>query len=124
MRRSTVALIPIVGLAILGACSNDRETTAPRYIAPSRTISANLTLACDFTTMNQDGKNYFPNRDPVFALISDMKTLYRTSVAAATPKGFDILARVAEARRLGQQIGTAALGGTFVLDVVGCMDVA
>ena len=123
MRRSIVALVPILGLVALGACNSDRDTTAPRYIAPSQSISANLTLACSFNTMSQDAKNYFATQDPVFTMIGDMKTLYRTSVAAATPKGFDILARVAAARTSGAEIGTATAGGTFVLDVVGCMDV-
>jgi hypothetical protein len=123
MRRSNVALIPIVVSLALAACTGDRDTTAPRYIAPTRTVSADLTLACDFTTMTADAKNYAPFKDIVFTMIGDMKTLYRTSVAAATPKGFDILARVADLRRGGQQIGLAAAGGKLVLDVVGCMDV-
>jgi len=125
MRRSIVALLPILGLVALGACNNDRETTAPRYIAPSQSISANLTLACNFTTMNQDAKNYFASKDPVFTMIGDMKTLVsKTGIPSATLKGFDILTRLADVRRAGLQIGTADLGGKFALDVVGCMDVA
>lgn len=123
MRRPTVAFIPIVVSLALAACTGDRETTAPRYIAPTSSVSADLTLACSFSTMSQDAKNYFATKDTVFSMIGDMKTLYRTSVAAATPKGFDILTRVAAARASGAQIGSAAAGGTFVLDVVGCMDV-
>ena len=123
MRRTSVALIPIVVSLAFAACTGDRDTTAPRYLAPTQAMSADLTLACDFNTMNQDAKNYFPSRDPVFDLISTMKAAFRTSRAAATPTGFDILARVAEARHAGAEIGTAALGGKFVLDVVGCMDV-
>jgi hypothetical protein len=44
-------------------------------------------------------------------------------VATATPDGFSILARTAAVRDGGLQIGSAAAGGKFVLDVVGCMDV-
>jgi hypothetical protein len=73
--------------------------------------------------MNQDGKAYAPAKDIVFTMISDMKTAYKTSAALATPKGFDILARVATLRTSGQEIGDATAGGIFVLDVVKCMDV-
>jgi hypothetical protein len=75
--------------------------------------------------MNQDAKAFFKSTDPVFAMISDMKTLYRTSAAAATPKGFDILAQTGAVRYTSNQLtgSTAANGGTFVNDVVKCMDV-
>lgn len=124
MRRSTVALTPIVGLLVLGACTGDRDTTAPRFIAPTQSVSANLTLSCSFSTLSQDAKNYFPSKDTAFAIIGDMKTLYNKSgAAAATPKGFDVLARLADVRRGGLQIGSSTVGGVVVLDVVACMAV-
>jgi hypothetical protein len=73
--------------------------------------------------MAQDAKLYFPAKDPVFDLIADMKKQFGTSIAAATPDGFAILARTATVRDGGLQIGSAAAGGKFVLDVVGCMSV-
>jgi len=124
MRRTTVALIPIVVSLALAACSDNRDTTAPRYIAPSHSVSANLTLSCSFSTLSQDAKNYFPSKDTAFVMIGDMKTLSNKSgVAAATPKGFDILSRLADVRDAGTQIGSSTVGGAVVLDVVACMDV-
>ena len=122
MRRSIVALIPILGLVVLGACSNDRDTTGPRLISPQQ-VTADVIPACDFPTMSQDAKNYFPSKDIVFTQISSMKTAYKISVGQATPVGFDILTRVSDIRRAGQEIGNSAAGGKFVDDVVGCMDV-
>ena len=121
MRRIPVALVTCVGLSVLAACGSDR-TTSPRGIAP-QSLSADVIPACNFTTMNQDAKNYLPSKDIGFTMIADMKTFYRAGVDSATRKGFDILARVADIRRLGIAIGNSTAGGTFVDDVVGCMNV-
>jgi hypothetical protein len=125
MRRSIVALLPVLGLVALGACSGgDRDTTAPRSISPKATVSASLTTAfsCDFSAMKTDARAFFASsRDPVFTLISDMSSAYKTGGASgATSKGLDILARVAQVRLTSAQGGTADAGGLFVNDVVGC----
>lgn len=73
--------------------------------------------------MAQDAKAYFPAKDPVFDSIPNMKKLFGTSAAAATPTGFNILTRTAAVRDQGLEIGSGAAGGKFVLDVVGCMSV-
>jgi len=73
--------------------------------------------------MTQDAKLYFPAKDPVFDSIPNMKKLFGTSAAAATPTGFYLLTHTAAIRDQGQEIGSGAAGGKFVLDVVGCMSV-
>jgi hypothetical protein len=126
MRRSNVALFPIVALLALAACSGgDQGTTGPRGIVPAGASSADVIPACSanaFSTMKQDASAYFPSGDAVVTMIGDMKTAFRTSLAAATPIGFDILTELAAVRDAGSQIGTAAAGGKFADDVVGCMD--
>lgn len=123
MHRIPVALLSIAGLATLAACGSESATTSPRDIAP-RTHSAVVVPACNFTNVSQAAKNYFPNKDTVFSMINDMKTTFNKSGrAAATPKGFDILKRTEVVRGLGKEIAGGSVGGTFVVDLVGCMDV-
>lgn len=127
MRRTPVALITLVGSLVLAACSSENTTTSPpRGIVPQASSKTLLSFTCTsstFSTMSQDAKAYFPAKDPVFDSIANMKKLFGTSVAAATPTGFNILTRTAAVRDAGLEIGSAAAGGKFVLDVVGCMDV-
>ena len=125
MRRLPAALTVLSLSLFIAACSSDRETTAPRSVAPRSAPSAvtYLTLTCDFPTLNQDAKKYFTAKDQVFTMIADMKTAYKTSAAAATPKGFEILAYLADYRRAHQQIGTSTDGGKVITDVVACMAV-
>lgn len=125
MRRSSVALFTLVGSFVLAACSGDNTTTSPRGMAP-RTSSASAVVIppCSFSTVSQAAKNYFSNKDTVFSMIGDMKTTFsKSGRAAATPKGFDILKRTEVVRRQGLEIGSGAVGGSFVVDLVGCMDV-
>ena len=123
MRRIPVALLSVACLVALAACGSDNATTSPRGITAQSPL-ADVIPACSFSTMNQAAKQYFPNKDVVFDLISTMKTTFNKSGrAAATPAGFDVLARVEAARAAGVEIGTGAAGGIFVDDVVGCMDV-
>jgi len=126
MRRTTVALIPIVGSLLFAACSDSRDATAPPNLAASRNASPNSPPnSCSFSTVTSDATLYFPAGDAVFTMISDMKSLYQTrngGAVAATPKGFDILARTADARRSGAEIGGATAGGNFVSALVLCMD--
>jgi hypothetical protein len=127
MRRTIVALVPIVGVLLFAACSDNRDTTAPPNMTASRNASPNSRpTGCDFSTITGDANLYFPAGDAVFTMISDMKSLYQTrngGAVAATPKGFDILTRTADARRSGVEIGDATAGGKFVSDLVLCMDV-
>lgn len=126
MRRTPVALFALVVSLVVVACStNDSTTSPPRGVAPAPS-RALLSLTCSnavFSTMTQDAKAYFPAKDQVFDSIANMKKLFGTSLAAATPTGFHILSRTADVRNGGSQIGSAAAGGKFVLDVVGCMSV-
>jgi len=126
MRRTIVALVPIVGSLLFAACSDNRDATAPRSISASRNASPNSPPnSCSFSTVNSDAALYFPAGDAVFTMISDMKSLYQTrngGAVAATPKGFDILAHTADARRSGTEIGDATAGGNFVSALVLCMD--
>jgi hypothetical protein len=127
MRRTIVALVPIVGVLLFAACSDNRDTTAPPNMTASRNASPNSRpTGCDFSTITGDANLYFPAGDAVFTMISDMKSLYQTrngGAVAATPKGFDILTRTADARRSGVEIVDATAGGKFVSDLVLCMDV-
>jgi hypothetical protein len=126
MRRTIVALVPIVGSLLFAACSDSRDATSPRSISASRNASPNSPpTGCSFSTITGDANLYFPSRDAVFTMISDMKSLYQTrngGAVAATPKGFDILARTADVRRQGLEIGDATAGGKFVSDLALCMD--
>lgn len=126
MRQFTAAPMIIAVSLALAACTGDRETTAPRSIA-TRPAQADFVLAtlppCDFTTLSQDAKNYFAAKDIAFTYISNMKTAFKTSALAATPSGFDVFGRIADVRRAGLQIGSAAAGGKVAMDVVACIDV-
>ncbi len=125
MRRTPVALISIAVALIVAGCSNERDTTAPKTIAPRASSSGvNLVLTCDpNNVLPQAGKKYMPANDSVFSYISQLKTDVKTSAATATPAGFNILSRVAAVRRANTQIGTADQGAAFVLAVLGCISV-
>lgn len=127
MRRTSVAVAPLVVSLVIAACSGDSTTTtSPRAVAKGASQTL-LALSCPNnvfnTTMPQDAKAYFPAKDPVFDSIPAMKKLEGSGAAAATPMGFFLLSRVVAVRNTGKQIGSAAAGGKFVLDVVGCMSV-
>lgn len=123
MRRTLVAIMSVGAAMSLVACEGDRSTSPSPNARPSFDKPA-PPLTCSFSTVNSDANAFFVSNDPVFSLISTMKTTYNKSgVAAATPLGFDILARTAAARYTSAQKGTAADGGTFVTDLLRCMDV-
>jgi len=127
MRRTHVAVMTLVGSLLVAACNGDSTTTSPPrgtpQAGPSRTA---LALSCSnalFATMTSDAKAYLPAKDPVLDSIPVMKKLFGTSALAATPIGFQMLSHTADIRDAGLQKGSAAAGGKFVLDVVGCMSV-
>lgn len=125
MRRTSAAVVALGVLFVVAACTSDNTTSPPRAttaLASSRSVNIAFTCSSNtFSTMSNDAKAYFANHDPVFDSISNMKKLWIASPATAVPTGFNILARTATVRDGGKEIGSAALGGKFVLDVVGCM---
>src|SRR5690349_6120284 len=121
MRRTIVALVPIVGSLLFAACSDNHDTTAPRSIVPTKTISATVVLpACNnVETAEQDAPSYFPPGDPGLKLVEAMEDGLASN---RTTNGFNVLARIAAVRHLANH-GTAAAGGKLVLDVIACMSV-
>jgi hypothetical protein len=126
MRRITVATISVAASLALAACA-ERDTTSPRRISPneaSRTVVTSWPV-CDetFKTIKDAGTAFFANRDVGNSLISDMQKAYKQGggATAATPKGLDVLARVAAARfTSGQKAGSD--GGPLVTAVIACTD--
>jgi len=105
MRRTLVAIMSVGAAMSLVACEGDRSTSPSPNARPSFDKPA-PPLTCSFSTVNSDANAFFVANDPVFALISTMKNTYNKSgIAAATPTGFDILARTAAARKAPAMAG-------------------
>ena len=125
MRRLTVATVSVAASLALAACA-ERDTTSPRSVAASR-ASYTLTPSgtCDFGAIQQAGQAYFAvyGNDPVKDLVKSMKDAYNTAgggAVAATPFGWNVLKRVADARLTSATNGGAD-GRVFVIDVLRCM---
>ena len=119
MRRSAVALLPVLGVLLFAACS-ERDTTSP-HLPGAASFSQTLSPAtsCDFTQINKSANNYFKSKqDPVYTLIGNMK-LAGGGSAAATTIGWQILKAVA-GERLTSATGAASDGAVFVNDVLRC----
>jgi hypothetical protein len=122
MRRPTVALIPIVVSLVLAACTGDRDTTAPRLIAPTKTVSATvLPATCSLETAEQIAPTYFPSGDAGIGLVDVMED-GSSDPTTRNKNGFNVLARIAAVRHLPNH-GPATAGGQLVLNVVACMSV-
>jgi len=125
MRRSLVALVPVGVSLLLSACDTDRAPL-PSGISPGQARADRpATGGCSVNGLNNLAQAFFKSGDPVFTKISDMKTTYnRSGAAAATPLGFDILERVATVRLTSAQLpgSTTDAGAALVRGVVACMD--
>jgi hypothetical protein len=119
MRRSAVAVVPLVAAALVFVACSERESTSPR-LPSGANFSQTLTPAttCDFTQINKAAGQYFTSaQDPVNALITNMKG--QSTAAARTPIAWDILRAVA-AERLSASTTTGSIGAIFVNDVLRC----
>lgn len=124
MRRKSAALVPLVGLLVLGACTG-RDSTAPRGIAPDVANSATSpgpSSTCDFTAVKAAARDYFTsNQDPVYALIGDMSKAYGAGdYTTANTKGWAIGELVAN-ERLTSATTNGSFGSVFVIDVLRCI---
>ena len=126
MRRSYVALGPIAVALILSACVGDHDS-ASRVNAPDRALAAGNPNACDFSGMTKAARDYVGSQDVIVkTMIPAMQTAYNSGgTAAATPKGLDILAQVAQVRLTAGQIGTNLDGANLVNAVISakCSDI-
>ncbi len=118
MRRSAVAVLPLVAAALVFVACSERESTSPR-LPSGASFSQTLTPAttCDFTQISKAAKNYFTSsQDAVYTLISNMKG---ATGAARTTIGWQIMRQVAT-ERLTSATGAASDGAVFVNDVLRC----
>lgn len=107
--RIPAALICVASVA-LSACTDRRSAspTAPGNLTAPRSsvaVAALATLACDFTALKADARDYAAsNKDVLFTIIGNLQTLRRTGPnAAATDKVFDGLSRLAAMRGTSAQ---------------------
>jgi len=126
MRRSFVALGPIAVALILSACVGDHDS-ASRVNAPDRALASGNPNACDFSGMTKAARDYVGAQDVIVkTMIPAMQSAYTSGgTAAATPKGLDILAQVAQVRLTTGQIGTNLDGANLVNAVISakCSDI-
>jgi hypothetical protein len=125
MRRTIVALVPIVGLIALAACSTD-QGTSPRSIISQQALASGGPPApsCSFNNMTKAARNYLSSTDPVLDAINLMQSAYNTNnggAVAATPRGWDVLRLIAQERLTSHQGGSAAQGAILVGQVFLCM---
>jgi hypothetical protein len=119
MRRKTVALITVVGSLVVAACSTDRDTTAPRSIAPAPSQAAlvNFTgLVCDPTALRAAAKDFFASQqDPGITAVNNL-------IKTPSPTyALDVLKNMADARWTGRQkTGSWAAGGTLATQSAIC----
>jgi len=122
MRRLTVATM-VASSLVLAACA-ERDSTSPRAISAGGASYARGGSSCVFNTVSSTAQAYFTsNQDPVFDMIKVMKDAFNTNnggTVAATPEGWVILSRVADARLTSATRG-GDTGAAFVVAVAGCM---
>jgi hypothetical protein len=122
MRRTPVALVPLAVAGLLAACSTERESTAPKAVAPAATASSLTLPACSFSTMRADARAFFDrSTDIAFDYISEMS---RAAEPARTEAGWHVINEISTARLTGRQktpwSTTAAAGEALALDVFAC----
>jgi hypothetical protein len=123
MKNRILAGLTVAGVAILASCGQDLTTSTAVPTAAS--LARVVTPTCSFSTANNDARTYFAsNKDTVFTLLSAMSTAYKGGAAAATPAGWAVLSRLADAVGTTAAKGTPAQGNTFANDVLLCMSVA
>jgi hypothetical protein len=121
MRRTPVALVPLAVMAILAACSTERESTAPQSVAP-QSASALTLPACNFSTMRSDARAFFDkSTDVAFDYIGAMS---RAAEPARTAAGWQVINEISTARLTARQetpwSATAAAAEALALDVLAC----
>lgn len=126
MRRSLQRIAPLAIVSLLAACTGEHGTS-PVQPPRSDVLAGTLTLVCDptFGAAKKDARAFFASStDPVFTILRDMQSFYKTGGAvAATPKGYDALQRIAQARGTSAQAGTATDGDALTKDLLACMSV-
>ena len=119
MRRKTVAFITVVGSLVVAACTSDRETTAPRSIAPAQARADVITTwpACDPTGLKAASRNFF-------ALKSDQKMVGDFTLNPTATGALNILSREADVRYTPNQVApwssSFGAGGTVATQVAVC----
>lgn len=116
MRRNTVAFITLVSSLVVAACSSDRDTTAPRSIAPSQARADLVTTwpVCDGPTLNKAARAYFK-------LQSDIKLVQDFSQAPTATGALNVLKREGDVRYTPNQVaGSFAAGGTLATQAAVC----
>jgi hypothetical protein len=122
MKHRILAGLTLTGVAILASCSRDLTQSTAVPAAPS--LARVVTPTCSFSTANNDARSYFAsNKDNVFTLLNAMSTAYKGGAAAATPAGWAVLSRLADAVGTSAVSGSPAQGNTFANDVLLCMAV-
>src|SRR4051794_11701995 len=103
MRKKLAAVVSVLAASLVASACSDRSAptpTAPAATAPHMdltTASGFATLACDFTALKADVRDYtvLNNRDPLSTIIGDLQGLVRNGpTQAGTDKVFDALARL------------------------------
>lgn len=123
MRRSSVALISLIGPLILGACT-ERDSTAPRSIAPGQPNAAVLVAAttCDANAIRAAQSAYFTsNQDSSGAYISDLKKAYGAADYSTANAVVYKIGRLVAKERLTPATTDAVTGGIFLTDVLRCL---
>jgi hypothetical protein len=119
MRRSAVAVLPLVAAALVFVACSERESTSPR-LPSGASFSATLTPAasCDFTQIDKARRAYFTSsRDTVIGLINQMQAA--PAGATRNPIAWQIL-HVVAAERLSSLTAASSDGAVFVNDVLRC----
>jgi len=124
MKRKLRRILTLCAAGVSAAACTDRTTavspTAPN--APRASIEAAAfvqlqTLACDFTLLKADIRDYAAsNKDPLFTIANDLQSLSKNGPnPAATAKVFDALAQLAAMRGTSAQKpgGVAVVGPVF-----------
>jgi hypothetical protein len=127
MKFRYLSLATVFGGLALAACAKDQPSSPLAPTSVARTITPSALSSCNFATMRTDA-NWFKNTRVVKDKITAMEDAYiaggANGAAAATDKGFDVLAHVSSALTTGNVKGTATAGDTFVKDVLACMSVS
>ncbi len=125
MRRSLVALVPTALALLIAACSGDRDTTAPRTIAPTRS-SNTLTIApvCSFNNVKADFRGFFASSTDVAG--DFIATMSRATEPTKTSIGWRVIYEVTAARLTGRQklpyATTVNAGESLIKNLFACMD--
>lgn len=123
MRRSSVALISLIGPLILGACT-ERDSTAPRAIAPGQPNAAVLVAAstCDATAIKAAQAAYFTsNQDSSGTYINDLRKAYNAADYTTANAVVYKIGRLVAKERLTDATTDATTGGIFLTDVLRCL---